>query len=213
MRLFIDRCVATLRPEQDSSPRYAIIDYNGCLVDSSSPDSSAVFRSPRIQQEKLQFSLPAFRFHREASSLIYLTCHLRVTAVDGSPDSASKACSFNKAVNSWSAVEGSPGVCSCCQTGSCPSSRARVWRDLQPVLELTEADATLGPLVIRDSFPAEETSGLGDPVFRAEQRKGEGSAGSSTVLLGAALLTSVSLLLLLLFLLYRKHNCVESECL
>ncbi|XP_041093281.1 zona pellucida sperm-binding protein 3-like [Polyodon spathula] len=178
MRLFIDRCVATLGPEQDSGPRYAIIDYNGCLVDGSSPDSSAVFRSPRIQPNKLQFSVPAFRFHREANNLIYLTCHLKVTAVEGTPDSANKACFFNKVVNSWSAVEGSPGVCACCQTGTCPSSRARARRDLQPVLELTGADASLGPLVIRDSFPGEGTPGLGNPVFRVEEKGAGGGFGS-----------------------------------
>ncbi|XP_072420936.1 zona pellucida sperm-binding protein 3-like [Chiloscyllium punctatum] len=29
LKLYIDRCVATLSPDKDSTPRYSIIDYNG----------------------------------------------------------------------------------------------------------------------------------------------------------------------------------------
>ncbi|NXJ32887.1 ZP3 protein, partial [Ciconia maguari] len=35
LRLFVDSCVAALSPGTDSSPHYAIIDFNGCLVDGS----------------------------------------------------------------------------------------------------------------------------------------------------------------------------------
>ncbi|XP_072420935.1 zona pellucida sperm-binding protein 3-like [Chiloscyllium punctatum] len=39
LKLYIDRCVATLSPDKDSTPRYSIIDYNGCLLDSKAEDS------------------------------------------------------------------------------------------------------------------------------------------------------------------------------
>ncbi|XP_051869553.1 LOW QUALITY PROTEIN: zona pellucida sperm-binding protein 3-like [Pristis pectinata] len=39
LKLYIDRCVATLSPDKDSTPRYPIIDRNGCLLDSRAEDS------------------------------------------------------------------------------------------------------------------------------------------------------------------------------
>ncbi|XP_043380162.1 zona pellucida sperm-binding protein 3-like [Chelonia mydas] len=58
--LFVDSCVATLSPDRDSSPRYAVIDFNGCLVDGRSDDTTSAFISPR--QDTLQFMMDVFRF-------------------------------------------------------------------------------------------------------------------------------------------------------
>ncbi|XP_048377661.2 zona pellucida sperm-binding protein 3-like [Stegostoma tigrinum] len=97
LKLYIDRCVATLSPGKDSSPRYSIIDYNGCLVDSKAEDSFSTFVLRRNQREpdKLRFDLDAFRFYGDERSLIFITCHLKVAAVDQG-DSRNKACSFQK---------------------------------------------------------------------------------------------------------------------
>ncbi|XP_078090936.1 zona pellucida sperm-binding protein 3-like [Mustelus asterias] len=84
LKLYIDRCVATLRPDKDSSPRYSIIDYNGCLLDSKAEDSFSTFVLPGDEQEpdKLRFDLDAFRFFGDERSLIFITCHLKVVPVD-----------------------------------------------------------------------------------------------------------------------------------
>ncbi|CAM5144488.1 unnamed protein product [Eretmochelys imbricata] len=58
--LFVDSCVATLTPDRDSSPRYAVIDFSGCLVDGRSDDIPSAFISPR--QDTLQFMVDVFRF-------------------------------------------------------------------------------------------------------------------------------------------------------
>ncbi|CAM5087220.1 unnamed protein product, partial [Natator depressus] len=58
--LFVDNCVATLTPDRDSSPRYAVIDFSGCLVDGRSDDIPSAFISPR--QDTLQFMVDVFRF-------------------------------------------------------------------------------------------------------------------------------------------------------
>ncbi|XP_019388695.1 PREDICTED: zona pellucida sperm-binding protein 3-like, partial [Crocodylus porosus] len=105
LRLFVDSCVATLTPDTNSSPRYAIIDFNGCLVDGRSDDATSAFISPRPRQDMLQ--------------LIYITCHLKVTPADQVPDFLNKACSFHKVGNFWSPVEGTRDICSCCKTGNC----------------------------------------------------------------------------------------------
>ncbi|GCC20363.1 hypothetical protein chiPu_0018922 [Chiloscyllium punctatum] len=64
LRLYVDSCVATVTPDKDSTPRYQLIDFNGCLMDSHASDSCSSFVSPRVQQNKLQISLGAFRFSK-----------------------------------------------------------------------------------------------------------------------------------------------------
>ncbi|CAM5144601.1 unnamed protein product, partial [Eretmochelys imbricata] len=115
----VDSCVATLSPDRDSSPRYAVIDFNGCLVDGRSDDTTSAFVSPRPRQDTLQFMVDVFRFAGDTRNLIYITCHLKVTAAEQAPDPLNKACSFNKAGNIWSPVEGTRDICRCCETGNC----------------------------------------------------------------------------------------------
>ncbi|NXL65619.1 ZP3 protein, partial [Chordeiles acutipennis] len=121
LRLFVDDCVATLSPDRSSSPRYALIDLSGCLVDGRSDDSASAFISPRPKQETLQFMVDAFRFAGDDRNLIYITCHLKVSPADQAPNPLNKACSFNKASSLWAPVEGTGDICSCCETGNCPS--------------------------------------------------------------------------------------------
>nr|XP_056722034.1 zona pellucida sperm-binding protein 3-like [Euleptes europaea] len=97
LKLFVDNCVATLSPDRDSSPRYSIIDFHGCLVDGRSGESSSAFVSPRTRPDSLQFTVDAFRFAQEQADMIYITCHLKVIAGDQTPDVLNKACSFHEA--------------------------------------------------------------------------------------------------------------------
>nr|XP_005513093.2 zona pellucida sperm-binding protein 3 [Columba livia] len=121
LRLFVDSCVAALSPGTESSPHYAIIDFNGCLVDGRSDDTSSAFVTPRPREDVLRFKIDVFRFTGDARNLIYITCHLKVTPADQAPDPQNKACSFNKARNTWAPVEGTRDICSCCETGNCES--------------------------------------------------------------------------------------------
>nr|XP_025039401.1 zona pellucida sperm-binding protein 3-like isoform X1 [Pelodiscus sinensis] len=167
LRLFVDSCVATLSPDRDSSPRYAIIDFNGCLVDGRSEDSTSAFISPRPRQDSLQFTVDVFKFAADASNLIYITCHLKVTAAEQAPDPLNKACSFSKAGQTWLPVEGTRDICSCCETGACgllggqsrranPLDRWSGWRfqrDVPPGQGASggrdvQADIAVGPVFI-----------------------------------------------------------------
>ncbi|KFP89147.1 Zona pellucida sperm-binding protein 3, partial [Acanthisitta chloris] len=121
LRLFVDSCVAALSPGTDSSPHYTIIDFNGCLVDGRSDDTSSAFIAPRPREDMLRFRIDVFRFAGDTRNLIYITCHLKVTPADQTPDSLNKACSFNKARNTWAPVEGTRDICSCCEMGNCGS--------------------------------------------------------------------------------------------
>ncbi|KAG8431598.1 hypothetical protein GDO86_018020 [Hymenochirus boettgeri] len=119
MMIYVDSCVATQSADVNSSPRYEIINQNGCLVDGKLEDANSAFTSPRSQPDELQFSVDAFRFTGTNSSVIYITCALRTVAVSQVPDQSNKACSFNKASNSWSPLQGPTNICSCCDTGNC----------------------------------------------------------------------------------------------
>nr|XP_032655682.1 zona pellucida sperm-binding protein 3-like [Chelonoidis abingdonii] len=170
LRLFVDSCVATLTPDRDSSPHYAVIDFNGCLVDGRSDDTTSAFISPRPRQDTLQFMVDVFRFAGDARNLIYITCHLKVTAVEQAPDPLNKACSFNKAGNIWSPVEGTSDICRCCETGNCGLAgqsrrvrpldrwpRRRFQRDVasrhgDSSVRETEADVVIGPLFITYAY-------------------------------------------------------------
>ncbi|NXG56395.1 ZP3 protein, partial [Hemiprocne comata] len=163
LRLFVDNCVATLTPDRSSSPQYAFIDFSGCLVDGQLDDATSTFISPRPRQDVLQFAVDAFKFAGDSSSLIYITCHLKVSLVDQAPDPLNKACSFNKASNLWAPVEGTRDVCSCCEMRNCglagssrrlhtPSrwqgGRARRELPSEPDPLVEEADVVVGPLFI-----------------------------------------------------------------
>ncbi|KAM5171736.1 uncharacterized protein ACMZJ9_004495 [Mantella aurantiaca] len=117
--LFVDYCVATVSPDPGSSPSYEIIAANGCFMDAMRDDTTSAFRSPRVQQDSLQFTVEAFRFLGVDTSVIYITCHLRAVSTSQVPDSMNKACSYNRDRNSWSTLEGSSDICQCCTSGTC----------------------------------------------------------------------------------------------
>ncbi|XP_062468130.1 zona pellucida sperm-binding protein 3-like [Pezoporus occidentalis] len=222
LRLFVDDCVATLSPDRNSSPRYALVDLSGCLVDGRLDDTTSAFISPRPRQETLQFTVDAFRFAGDERNLIYITCHLKVSPVDQAPDPLNKACSFNKASSLWAPVEGTGDICSCCETGNCPlyggysrrPSPAARWpgrrlrRDLSSKQggSLAEAEVSVGPLLILDSARGLWSSSGG----LAPAGKAHGAAEGLSMLVQAAVLaaaTVLSLTALGLFLVCRKCSC------
>ncbi|CAM4609739.1 unnamed protein product [Lepidochelys olivacea] len=203
LRLFVDSCVATLSPDRDSSPRYAVIDFNGCLVDGRSDDTTSAFISPRPRQDTLQFMVDVFRFAGDARNLIYITCHLKVTAAEQAPDPLNKACSFNKAGNTWSPVEGIRDICRCCETGNCaflggqsgrgsPLDRwsgRRFQRDVasrhgEPLVREAEADVVVGPMIILDTDQGSRD--LSVAQMEAEKAASEGFSSTAGLISVAA---------------------------
>ncbi|XP_067827821.1 zona pellucida sperm-binding protein 3-like [Heptranchias perlo] len=217
LKLYIDSCAATLSPDKDSTPRYNIIDYHGCLLDSKAEDSFSTFVLPRGEREldKLQFDLDAFRFFGDDRSLIFITCHLKVAAVD-QRDSMNKACTFQ---NIWTPLEESTNdVCACCHLGNCSVTRefqldSRGRRDLVSGpgsdAELKwEGEASLGPLVILDPDVTDLATEPLNEVEQWMQERSPGGVASEVVLILALTVTAVSLIsasLIALFL-YRKHK-------
>ncbi|CAJ0940567.1 unnamed protein product [Ranitomeya imitator] len=157
--LFVDYCVATITSDITGDPRYDIISSNGCLLDGTQEDSSSAFISPRSQPNRIQFMIDAFRFIETPASTVYITCSLRATKVDQTPDPMNKACSYNKVSRSWSALEGSNNICRCCESRDCGAlpGQTRRWgsvqggsrgkREIGPHPE-EHSMATLGPILV-----------------------------------------------------------------
>ncbi|XP_053741229.1 zona pellucida sperm-binding protein 3-like [Synchiropus splendidus] len=115
LRVYVDSCVATLSPEMNSSPRYAFIENNGCLVDSRITGSKSQFMA-RAVQNKLQFQLEAFRFQGADSGVLFITCHLRASSAAHAVDSDHRACSY---VNlGWREASGIDSACGSCESSS-----------------------------------------------------------------------------------------------
>ncbi|XP_053898520.1 zona pellucida sperm-binding protein 3-like [Malaclemys terrapin pileata] len=226
LRLFVDSCVATLTPDRDSSPHYAVIDFNGCLVDGRSDDTTSAFISPRPRQDTLQFMVDVFRFAGDARNLIYITCHLKVTAAEQAPDPLNKACSFNKAGNIWSPVEGTRDICRCCETGNCAllgghsgrGSPLDRWpgrhfqRDVASrhgdfSVRVEETDVVVGPLIILDAY--QESRGVVEDGMEAGKAAAPGAEENPGLELGltlvAAAIALASMILAICFI-YKNHS-------
>uniref|UniRef100_A0A672T5Y0 Zona pellucida sperm-binding protein 3 n=1 Tax=Sinocyclocheilus grahami TaxID=75366 RepID=A0A672T5Y0_SINGR len=87
LRIFVDGCVATAAPDVNTiSLRYSFIENHGCLVDAKLTGSTSSFMR-RIQSDKLQFQLEAFRFQCTSPVLKAV-----VASTPTCPEN--KACSF-----------------------------------------------------------------------------------------------------------------------
>ncbi|XP_051558224.1 zona pellucida sperm-binding protein 3-like [Myxocyprinus asiaticus] len=143
LRVYVESCAATLGPGGNAVTVYTFVENHGCMIDAKLTGSRSKFM-PRIQDDKLQFQIEAFRFQQDASGLIYITCHLKATT--SIPiDPTHKACSFLRETNSWVSANGDDQMCECCKT-SCAMRKAR-----SPYTEdsTLEDEATVGPIFVQ----------------------------------------------------------------
>ncbi|KAI1903314.1 hypothetical protein AGOR_G00025930 [Albula goreensis] len=148
LRLFVTSCVATMVPDKSSVSRYAFIDNDGCLTNSRLTSSKSRFL-PRVQDDKLQIQLEAFRFHNDIRRVLYVTCHLKAIPVMYNVDSLNRACSFIS--GRWRSVDGSDQICDSCETaqrlGKQTASDHQLEKEvsLHPVEILSEKTSDMGP--------------------------------------------------------------------
>ncbi|XP_054891984.1 zona pellucida sperm-binding protein 3-like isoform X2 [Poeciliopsis prolifica] len=174
LRVYVDRCVATISPDATSSPNYAFIDNFGCMVDAWITVCDSRFMA-RTEENKLQFQLEAFRFQNPNSGLIYITCHLKATSTAHPIDGQHRACSY---IGGWREASGNDPACASCESGDVewygspgisfsstggqhtpgdpnvfyhlPFSRKRTRDVTQPELLEWEGDVTLGPIPVME---------------------------------------------------------------
>ncbi|XP_037614248.1 zona pellucida sperm-binding protein 3-like [Sebastes umbrosus] len=144
LALYVDSCVATLKPDPLSSPSYKFITKHGCLMDSVLPGSSSKFL-PREQDNRLCFSVQAFHFNQSSGEQMFISCHIRATLKQNSHSHLDKACFFHRPTFSWRATEGDNAPCGCCDSDDCFRQTGHT---AKPDTEKKhEADTTVGPLL------------------------------------------------------------------
>ncbi|XP_037642300.1 zona pellucida sperm-binding protein 3-like [Sebastes umbrosus] len=111
LRVYVDHCVATATPDAEATLRYDFIEHYGCLADAYLTNSSSRFL-PRVEEHKLRFQLEAFRFYREPSNQVYITCYMKAVPVVLSVSSQNRACSLIE--NRWRSVDGNDHACRSC---------------------------------------------------------------------------------------------------
>ncbi|XP_073696128.1 zona pellucida sperm-binding protein 3-like [Garra rufa] len=131
LRIYFESCVATVTPDINSVPRYTFIENNGCLMDGQTTGSKSRFL-PRIQNDKLQLQLDAFKFHQETRPEMYITCTLQAYPVMDVVNPFHKACSFIN--GSWKAADGGDWACYSCQATKdyAPSFRSTLQQSEPP---------------------------------------------------------------------------------
>ncbi|XP_037538426.1 zona pellucida sperm-binding protein 3 [Nematolebias whitei] len=142
LRVTVDSCVATVVPYVDTVPRYAFLGNSGCLFDGQLTGSSSQFL-PRVQDDKVQFEVEAFRFEQDNSGVLYVTCSLRATAAASPVTSTNKDCSF---ADGWREASGNHRVCSCCDTDCGKGGASDLLKTGSPL----EEERTVGPIVVKD---------------------------------------------------------------
>ncbi|XP_070711339.1 zona pellucida sperm-binding protein 3-like [Pempheris klunzingeri] len=151
LTLYVDYCVAALKPDPLSWPSYKFITKHGCLMDSVLPWSSSKFLR-REEDNRLCFSVQAFHFSQESGEQMFISCHLRATLKQQSRSHLDKACFFHRPTFSWRATEGDNAVCECCDADDCfrrteEESSGHTGHTPPPDTgKKLEADAAVGPL-------------------------------------------------------------------
>ncbi|XP_051951690.1 zona pellucida sperm-binding protein 3-like [Xyrauchen texanus] len=136
LRIFFESCVATVTPDFNSVPRYTFVEKPGCLMDGKLTGSKSRFL-PRIQNDKLQMQLDAFKFQQEKRTEIYITCTLQVYPVMNEVNPVHKACSFID--GSWSSADGDDWACYSCQKQNyAPSFRFKQEQFGPPAASITD---------------------------------------------------------------------------
>ncbi|KAM4564581.1 zona pellucida sperm-binding protein 3-like [Fundulus diaphanus] len=115
LTLYVDSCVATLKPDLLSWPRYKFISNHGCMMDSVLPGSSSRYL-PREQTSRLCFSFKTFRFNLTSAKKVFISCHLTATVKQKSPSLHNKACFFDSTTFRWWSIEGNSALCECCNS-------------------------------------------------------------------------------------------------
>ncbi|XP_028285545.1 zona pellucida sperm-binding protein 3-like [Parambassis ranga] len=157
LTLYVDSCVATLKPDPLSTPSYKFITNHGCHVDSVLQSSSSKFLL-RQKYNRLCFSVQAFRFSQKPVEQMFISCHLRATLKQSPHNHTDKACFFHRPTHSWQATEGDSALCDCCDSADCfrltgERRSGQTGHTTQPQTEKKhEEDKTIGPLHIMHSF-------------------------------------------------------------
>ncbi|KAK6309745.1 hypothetical protein J4Q44_G00196260 [Coregonus suidteri] len=217
LRVFVDSCVATLVPDDNSAPIYDFIQNHGCVTDALQTGSVSQFLV-RTQLDRLHLQLEAFRFQQQTSPNIYITCRLKATVATAPLDMEHKACSFALGSNRWVGADGDDAVCGCCQT----SCGQRKGRSLPSDTDVEwEEDAILGPIFIQDTYVKwDKEVHAGEQQVQAEAQHShmlaedpsEAGVSAEAVVVGVAIVLGLLCVGVLVTVLYRRNKPNPYSC-
>ncbi|XP_067352714.1 zona pellucida sperm-binding protein 3 [Channa argus] len=122
-RTYINYCFMTTSPDPTSSPKYTVIDNQGCMIDSNVTDQSKFLTSASKTVQK--FTVGAFMFKdavSTSSQKLYMHCEIATGALTATP--SSKACNYDPSLKMWRELYGGDSVCACCES-TCPLAQPR----------------------------------------------------------------------------------------
>ncbi|XP_024914509.1 zona pellucida sperm-binding protein 3 [Cynoglossus semilaevis] len=127
-RMYINKCFMTASQNPNSSPKYVVINNQGCMVDGKqSHQSKFLTSSSKIVQK---FTVGAFIFKDMISTSSFsqqLYMHCEVSMGKLTLSSSSKACNYDLKNKRWEEIYGDDSVCACCET-TCPTIQPRASR-------------------------------------------------------------------------------------
>ncbi|XP_056444992.1 zona pellucida sperm-binding protein 3-like [Gadus chalcogrammus] len=214
LRLYVDRCVASLEPSVDAQPSYAFITNHGCLTDAKVSGGRSFFKD-RSHEDKLQFQMQTSRFPQDPRAKMFITCSLKAVILPMATDAEHKACSYLPEAKRWVASGGDNQVCSCCEATCSTQRRSRrssPSSDEEPAWAWA-GESTLGPILVQGTAP-ERLVGLPDLsgefssslVPQGLEPTLEEPAVSTLVLCGLALLQVVVVTAVIVYRRTQKSN-------
>ncbi|XP_071764874.2 zona pellucida sperm-binding protein 3 [Centroberyx gerrardi] len=124
-KLYVNKCFMTASQDPNSSPKYTVIDNQGCMVDGMVTDQSKFITDASEMTQT--FRIGAFIFKDMVSSAAspkQLYMHCEIVVGPSIPTATSKACNYDSATKKWKELYGYDSVCVCCDS-SCSSAQPK----------------------------------------------------------------------------------------
>ncbi|XP_049428414.1 zona pellucida sperm-binding protein 3 isoform X1 [Epinephelus fuscoguttatus] len=160
-RLYINKCFMTASTDPNSSPKHALIDNYGCMVEGKMSAQSKFLPTSSKMAQKFRVTALIFKEKlSSASQQLYMHCDISMGKL--APTPTSKACNYDAATKKWKALFGPDSVCTCCDS-TCSSAKAKSSRDM------ISSHSWKVDMSSRDGFEVEPRMKFSDPhTFRSD---------------------------------------------
>ncbi|XP_076001815.1 zona pellucida sperm-binding protein 3 [Genypterus blacodes] len=116
-RLYINKCFMTASQDSSSTPKYTVIDNQGCMIDGKATVQSKFLIDASSMVQKFQIGSFIFKdMAASGSSSMQLYMHCEMAVGNIVPCQGSKACNYDRATRKWKALYGNDSLCACCNS-------------------------------------------------------------------------------------------------
>ncbi|KAG7223844.1 hypothetical protein INR49_026527, partial [Caranx melampygus] len=125
-RIYINKCFMTAYQDPNSSPKYSVLDNQGCMMDSKANQQSKFLTGSSKMVQKFCVGALIFKDLLTPSSTsqqLYMHCEMSKGSLTPTP--TSKACNYDPVTRKWKELYGGDdSVCTCCES-TCPSAQPK----------------------------------------------------------------------------------------